>query len=229
MLINDETARRKTEEISLQALGNLPLSIWIDIISVCEQISIVCLSQVCFAFYHPSKRHIQAREVTIAGNGMPGVKDGPGKDAQFNQPCGLCFRETDECLYIADYGNHKIRRVDTNTGMVSTVAGTGEPGYMDGSGDMARFHMPGDVKLTWDGGSLLVADTINHLIRCVTLPEQGHPVRVETLAGSGVSGHVDGSALEGKLSSPYAICADENDAIYVADTNNHRIRKLSYL
>jgi len=113
--------------------------------------------------------------------------------------------------------------------MVSTVAGTGEPGYIDGSGDVARFLTPGDVKLTRDGGSLLIADKGNHLIRHITLLEQGHQVRVGTLAGSGVSGLMDGSALEGKLSSPYAICVDENEAIYVTDTNNHRIRKLSYL
>jgi len=221
--INEETARRKTEEILLEALGNIPLSIWVDIISMCGLISLVHLSQVCFAFYHPAKSQMQGNVITIAGNGIPGVKDGAGKDARFNNPCGLCFSEAEDSLYIADYGNQRIRKLDTKTGFVSTIAGTGETGYMDGKSDVAKFNSPADVKLAEDGRSLLVADTLNNSIRYIMLSKQGGLARVKTLAGSGQRGIAEGSTLE----MPHGICFDGSHAIYISDSANNRICKLA--
>jgi len=193
---------------------------------MCELISIVCLSQVCFAFYNPAKRYMKGNVVTIAGNGTQGMGDGPAKDATFYNPCGLCFREVDECLYIADYGNNSIRKFDTKTGIVSTVAGSGDRGDRDGDGDVAEFRTPADVKLTKDSESLLVADMGNERIRLITLPQQGGKARVSTLAG-GQRGALDGGALECRLYGPHGVCIDDNGVIYISDTHNNRIRKLA--
>jgi len=96
---------------------------------------------------------------TIAGTGNCAknvvskncFKDGPALKAEFNQPHGLAFDKKNNILYISDYLNHRIRKLDLNNNAVSTIAGTGEAGFRDGKALEARFDRP--YGLLWDSSS----------------------------------------------------------------------------
>lgn len=159
---------------------------------------------------------------TIAGSpGLSGSVDGTGSAARFNSPRGIVVVGTD--LFVADTGNHTIRKV-TAAGVVTTVAGgAGIPGSTDASGTAARFDAPRGIATL--GSFLFVADTGNHTIRRVALAG----FTVITFAGAaGQAGAVDGSSGSARFSSPEGIAAVES-VLYLADRGNHAIRKISTL
>ena len=128
-------------------------------------------------------------------------------------------------LFIADTGNHRIRKVEPGTGVVTTVAGTGTPGFA-GDGDVAtgaQLANPGGVSVDANG-DLFIADTGNHRIRKV---ETATGV-MTTVAGTGQGGFAgDGDlAVRAQLASPGGVSVDANGNLFIADTGNHRIRKL---
>lgn len=155
--------------------------------------------------------------VTLAGfPGLPGVDDGTGTNARFNSPEGIT---TDgEYLYVADTGNHAIRRVDIY-GNVITIAGRrGQSGSRDGSGKDALFRAPGAI--TTDGEYLYVTDTDNHTIRRVD-KTTGDTV---TIAGSpGKQGSEDGAGADARFYYPFGIETDGR-YLFISDTFNHTIR-----
>lgn len=159
---------------------------------------------------------------TIAGSaGLPGSADGTGASARFNSPRGIAAAGGQ--LYVADAGNHTIRKV-TPSGAVTTVAGIpGSPGSNDNpAGTSARFHDPRGIAAL--GDFLYVADTGNHAIRRIGLVASSHPVT--THAGSaGSPGFADGSAANARFFSPAGIAAVES-VLYVADAGNHAIRRI---
>ncbi len=158
---------------------------------------------------------------TMAGQaGQFGSADGPPDDARFNDPRGLAI-DPEFTLFVADRANHLIRAIDPS-GVVSTIAGIGgQPGAADGMAGAATFNLPSDVAFGSDG-SLIIADTGNHLIRRLNL--QGV---VSTIAGkSGEPGSQNGSPAEARFSSPSAVAVDDLGRIYVADTGNHVIRRI---
>jgi outer membrane protein assembly factor BamB len=159
---------------------------------------------------------------TLAGNpGYPGSADGAGSAARFNFPWGLTVDSAGN-LFVADRLNCTIRRV-TPAGDVTTLAGNpGNPGSADGTGGAARFGGPVDVAV--DGaGNVFVADHANSTIRKVT------PAGVvTTLAGSaGIYGSADGTGSEARFSAPCGVAVDSAGIVYVADTNNHTVRKVT--
>jgi DNA-binding beta-propeller fold protein YncE len=154
---------------------------------------------------------------TLAGSTV-GFTDGPGAAARFSTPSGLAV-DADGVLYVADTGNHAIRRV-TPDGVVSTVAGDGTPGYRDGQGTAARFDGPIGIAVHPDG-RLVVADTYNDRIRVIT-PDG----LVSTLAGDGVPGSLDGRAHEARFDTPGGVAIDGAGLIVVADTGNGLIRTI---
>ncbi|MBL7998725.1 MAG: SMP-30/gluconolactonase/LRE family protein [Candidatus Kapabacteria bacterium] len=154
---------------------------------------------------------------TFAGSTV-GAMDGKGTAAQFNYPRGIALDETGK-LYVADAQNNRIRRV-SKTGMVTTIAGS-KIGALDGQDSIARFNFPTGVAVDATG-TLYVTDTDNNTIRAITL--QG---RVTTVAGS-ESGFYDGSALSAQFSYPTGIAVSRDGSLYVADTYNHRIRKITF-
>ena len=166
-----------------------------------------------------------AGSVTTLAGSVPvtGNTDGTGAGARFSSPFALAS-DGQGSFYVADAGNHAIRRV-TSTGVVSTFAGSpGNAGSNDGAAATARFNYPTGVAV--DGtGNLYVADSGNHTIRQVTSNGM-----VSTLAGSpGLYGSVDGTGSAARFWSPAAVAVDAAGNVYVADPGNHLIRKVSPL
>ncbi|NVK82760.1 MAG: T9SS type A sorting domain-containing protein, partial [Cytophagia bacterium] len=157
---------------------------------------------------------------TIAGSGgIRGSADGDAASASFNSPFGVAVDAIGN-VYVADYGNHKIRKVTPN-GEVTTLAGSGEIGRVDGNGSSARFKHPTGITVD-ASGNILVTDGLNHSIRKIT--PNGD---VTTIAGSGLAGSADGDAASATFYEPDGIAIDDKGAIYVADAQNHKIRKIS--
>jgi sugar lactone lactonase YvrE len=159
---------------------------------------------------------------TLAGSsGETGFADGTGSAARFNNPSGLAVDPAGNC-YVADSGNHIIRKVTQST-VVTTIAGSpGQPGSADGSGSAARFNYPQGVALD-SGGNLYVADVLNDTIRKIT-PSGS----VSTLAGSaGQAGMADGAGSAAQFSAPKGVATDNGGNVYVADTGNSMIRKVT--
>jgi len=162
---------------------------------------------------------------TLAGTGTRGFADGPGSTAQFNSPMGVAV-DAQGTVYVADRLNHRIRAVSP-LGVVRTLAGMAGTGLQDGASASARFLFPSGVAVGATG-AVYVADAFNHRIRVVS--PQGV---VSTLAGSGPSGnvpadhHADGPGSSALFSNPQAVAVDGQGNVYVADTDNHRIRKIT--
>jgi sugar lactone lactonase YvrE len=152
---------------------------------------------------------------TVAG-GATGFTDGFGSGAAFSTPSGLALG-ADGTLYVTDTGNHAIRRIAL-TGQVSTLAGNGTAGYVDGAADQARFNGPIGIAVAPDS-RIVVADTYNDRIRVI---DAGGVVT--TLAGSGRPGADDGVADSASFDTPTGIAVDARGMIYVADTGNGVIR-----
>jgi len=178
---------------------------------------------------------------TIAGTGEIGYTGdgGPALEAQFHwdikptpDPSGSLLLR-DGVLYVADTLNHCIRAIDLETGVVESIAGTGEAGYSGDGNDAlsAQFNQPLDIEFGPDG-LLYIADRFNNAIRALDL-ESGI---VETVAGNGqpcdrvincLEEEENLPAREVQFSEPYGIAFDEAGDLYVADTLNSRIVKIA--
>ncbi len=159
----------------------------------------------------------QARSIeTLAGMaGVAGSADGKGSAARFNAPRGI-VTAPDGTLFVADSGNHTIRRIATD-GTVTTIAG--EPG-VPGS-DAGHLNTPSGIDID-ARGQLFICDTGNHAIRMLTTDGQ-----LVTIAGlPGVAGHADGLGDEARFSGPVGIRVLKEGALVVADTSNQVIRLL---
>ena len=153
---------------------------------------------------------------TIAGTDEIGDKDGPGNEATFNYPYGIAVRN-DVTIIVADSYNNKIRGIDLD-GNVYTIAGTGEIGNKDGPGNEAIFYYPRGIAIR-DDGTLIVADTCNHIIRGID-PDGN----VFTIAGTVEKGDKDGLRNEATFNHPCGIAIRNDGTIIVSDTRNHKIR-----
>ncbi len=171
-------------------------------------------------FLNHSIRKITSAGVvtTLAGNGTSGYVDATGAAARFNFPSGVAVDGAGN-VYVADQLNHRIRRI-TPAGVVTTFAGNGTAGWLDGTGTAARFSSPAGLAI--DGaGNIIVADQGNHRIRQIT------PAGVvTTLAGSGSAGSTDATGLAAQFNQPNAVAVD-GTTIYVADQGNNRIRAIA--
>lgn len=163
---------------------------------------------------------------TVAGTGSPGYggDGGAATAATLDEPRGVGLDRRGN-LYIADTGNHVIRRVDKITGKITTVAGSGVAGYAgDGAGALlARLNRPYDVTVDTED-DLLIADTSNHAIRFVDATTGD----IETIAGTGSAGFSGdgGPATAAQLNGPEEVAIDAYGAVLIADTQNHRIRRI---
>jgi sugar lactone lactonase YvrE len=159
---------------------------------------------------------------TLAGTpGVTGSADGNGPDAQFHTISGVAV-DTNGNVYVSDYLNHTIRKLDT-AGNVTTLAGSpGVPGNADGNVAVAQFKYPEGLAID-SAGNLFVADELNHAIRKIT--PAGN---VTTPYGSsGVPGSADGIGSAARFYYPNGLAVDSADNLYVADTVNDTIRKIT--
>ena len=155
---------------------------------------------------------------TIAG-GEPGFRDGPASTARFDTPSGLAL-DASGGLLVADTGNNAIRRIAPD-GTVTTVAGDGIAGYVDGPARQARFRGP--TGLAVDArGRIIVADTYNDCIRAIEADGT-----VSTIAGNETPGLVNGPTGTSAFDTPSGVAVDPALNIYVADFGNVSIRKIS--
>ncbi|MBL7998726.1 MAG: SMP-30/gluconolactonase/LRE family protein, partial [Candidatus Kapabacteria bacterium] len=152
----------------------------------------------------------------LAGNGVSGNTDGLRRKAQFSFPYALAIGDAGE-LYVADYGNHRIRKID-NKGAVTTFAGTDE-GYVDQHGAVAKFSEPTGLAIDYSdyNGYLYVTDRGNNCIRIIK-----RDGRVGTFAG-GQKGYSEGRGTEAKFNAPTGI-AFFGRSIFIADVGNNCIR-----
>jgi len=158
----------------------------------------------------------------VAGTEKPGFTNGVGKAASFNSPFGITFNPRDGNCYVADMQNNSIRKVSPH-GEVSTFAGTGEAGYVDGPIEKAKFNFPMGIAFNKTTGDMYVSDRLNHRIRKISA--EGI---VSTIAGNGKPEYKDGPALKASLCHPWGLYYDEKDgSLIIADHNNHQTRKLT--
>lgn len=161
----------------------------------------------------------QAQVSTFAGSDAAGSTNGSGATATFNAPQALAVDAAGN-VYVADTYNHQIRTI-TPDGVVSTLAGTGAPGSADGAGTAAQFSFPAGLAVDL-GGNVYLSDTVNHTIRKIA-PDGV----VTTLAGSTTPGSADGTGTAAQFNYPAGMAVDASGHIYVADSGNHMIRKIS--
>ncbi|HEU4682926.1 MAG TPA: SMP-30/gluconolactonase/LRE family protein [Nitrospira sp.] len=167
-------------------------------------------------------RYVVNREAALNRFGGDG---GPALHALLHFPTALaCDRHGH--LYIADQMNHRIRRVDKETGIITTIAGVGHPRFSGDGGPsvLAGLNEPAALALSLDGTILYVADQSNHRIRAIDL----FTGTIRTVAGTGISTYNgDGiPALEATLAGPSGLAMAPDGTLYIADTFNGRIRTL---
>jgi sugar lactone lactonase YvrE len=166
---------------------------------------------------------------TYAGTGQVAAASGsggdglPGTAAQLSSPLGTALDAAGN-LYVADTGNHRIRRIDTN-GLISTVAGTGTGGSVGDGGAATAAQLNAPQGVAFDAaGNLYIGDTLNNKVRKVT------PAGViSTFAGTGVAGSTGdgGTASAARLSQPRGVATDAAGNVYVADSANNKIRRVT--
>ena len=169
---------------------------------------------------------------TYAGNGTAGFTDGTIANAEFYGPQAVAT-DAQGNVYVADVGNNVIRKI-TTAGVVSTLAGSGTPGYANGTGTAAEFDNPQALAL--DGnGNIYVADRTNNVIRKVTpagvvttfaglVPATQTLYQEESIA---TVGYLDGAGSAALFNTPKSIAVDASGNVYVADIGNYAIRKIT--
>jgi sugar lactone lactonase YvrE len=158
---------------------------------------------------------------TLAGQpGKSGNADGFGSGARFNNPFAVAVDNADN-VYVSDSANNTIRKIAPG-GMVVTLAGLpGYAGSTDGKGNDARFLNPQGLAVD-DAGNIYVADTGNSVIRKMTPTG-----KVTTLLSpAGTNDAADKTGGNVRLNNPGGVAVDSAGNIYVADTNNHCVRKM---
>ncbi|HEY3137628.1 MAG TPA: NHL repeat-containing protein [Blastocatellia bacterium] len=155
---------------------------------------------------------------TIAGS-TEGFADGDALQAQFNTPSGIAI-DKNGSIIIADTSNNRIRKLSPN-GKATTLAGSGAVGQRDGAAIEAEFDGPIGVAVD-KRGNVFVADSYNDRIREIT--SDG---KVVTIAGTGLPGFTDGNASTAAFNTPSGVAVDERGNIFVADTGNSAVRRIT--
>ncbi|MEW2373935.1 RICIN domain-containing protein [Streptomyces sp. NPDC006656] len=162
---------------------------------------------------------------TIAGTGVAGFAGDNDRavSAQLNRPYEIAV-DSNGTLYISERENHRVRKITTD-GKISTVVGTGVAGYRGDNGPAVSAQLTRPRGIAVDNtGTLYIADSENHRVRKVTADGT-----ISTVAGTGAAGFGGdgGAATTARLNGPYAVAVDSTGVLYVADFNNHRVRKIT--
>ena len=156
----------------------------------------------------------------VAGGGFAG-DGGPATQASLNGPHGIAVDRSGN-LYIADYGNNRIRMVTASTGIITTIAGSNTIGFAGDGGPAtkATFWFPTGIAVD-SSGNVYIADTYNHVIRKISTSGM-----ISTVAGSNQGGYGgdNGPATKAELAAPQGVTLDASGNLYIGDTANQRIR-----
>ncbi len=165
---------------------------------------------------------------TVAGTGKPGFAgdNGPATQAEFRQPHSIAF-DTDGALLICDIGNHRVRRLDLKSGVVTTLLGTGERTAIPAEGARisgTAFNGPRAIEVDRDGTLYLVLREGNAVYKIDRKAD-----RVTHIAGTGAKGLTGdgGPATKATLNGPKGVALSRDRLLYLADTENHVIRAVN--
>lgn len=156
---------------------------------------------------------------TLAGSGTEGWSDGVGTNAEFGLPMGVAVDASGN-VYVAEYGHNKVRKI-TADGTVTTLAGSGNAGSVDGVGTAASFAGPGGIAVDSEG-NVYVSEYVGQRIRKITADGT-----VTTLAGNGATGSTDGAGAAATFSYPMGMALSSDGSLYVADSVSNKIRKVT--
>lgn len=154
---------------------------------------------------------------TLAGSGANGFANGTGTAATFYGPKGIAVDSSGN-VYVSDSWNNAIRKI-TPAGVVTTLAG-GAYGSANGTGAAAQFGYPEGIDVD-ASGNVYVADTLNNRIRKIT------PAGVVTTFAGNTQGYAEGTTTSALFNQPYGVAVDSAGNVYVSDTANYRLRKLT--
>jgi sugar lactone lactonase YvrE len=166
-------------------------------------------------------RRSSRRVATVAGSGHSGFADGRARVAEFSYPVGVAVDAAGD-TYVADTGNEAIRLVAAGSHLVTTLAGDGRRGFVDGAAATAEFNTPLGVAVD-ASGNVYVADAGNDRIRVIAAGSRN----VRTYAGRGVAGYADGPADHAEFDHPTGVAVDAAGNVYVADAHNNRVRVIA--
>jgi len=164
---------------------------------------------------------------TVAGNGFAGYSGdgGSATAAEINLPSSLTLDDSGN-IYISDYTNSRIRKVEASTGIIYTIAGNGIAGLSGNGGQAtaAELNFPHQVSLDLYG-NIFIADENNNMIRKMNLATGV----IKLFAGNGIAGYSGdgGIATNAELFSPKCVIADDSEDVYISDWDNNRIRKVN--
>lgn len=163
---------------------------------------------------------------TVAGNGRPGNNGdrGAALETSIDQPFGVEIGP-DGALYVTEVGTHRVRRVDMQSGQITTVAGNGKKGYSGDGGPATDAMLNEPYEVRFDrAGNLLFVEMVGAVIRKVDKATG----KISTIAGTGKAGFSGdgGPATAATFRQPHSLALDAADNIYIADIGNHRIRRV---
>lgn len=147
---------------------------------------------------------------TIAGNGTASSVDGIGAAATFNRPAGMCFDQARNCLYVTEWGGHRLRKISLANNQVTTLAGS-TSGMAAGIGTAAKFQIPWGVQLSADGNSLYVASWNGNGLSKVRLSDNN-----VTILGTAKT----------NMSSPRGLYVSPANKVFIANTGGHYLSKI---
>jgi len=191
----------------------------------------ICVDASGNVFVNTTKNHniiriTQAGTASIyaGGSAVSGTKNGAGIVARFNEPEGI-YCGASNTFYVADVDNNQIRKITDTAANVTLYAGSsaGTSGFINGASTDARFYNPKGITAD-SSGNVFVADNLNHVIRKISVSGD-----VTTFAGSpaGTAGNLDGTGTAARFNKPYALTIDTFNNVYVTDSTNHSIRKIT--
>ncbi|MDN5214413.1 hypothetical protein QQ020_20200 [Fulvivirgaceae bacterium BMA12] len=184
---------------------------------------LVTLLMCIFGCEDPSSKVIPSdneyQVTTLAGGGQAGFSDGVGADAKFHNPTSLTIGPQG-ILYVADRDNHRIRKISPE-GEVTTIAGNGETGLIDGNLPEAKFTSPQAIAFDLEGNLLIAEKTV---LRKIDITDN----LVNTITGKlDTFGYEDGNLAEAVFNDIKGVAVDKFNHIYVSDHLNHAIRKIT--
>lgn len=157
------------------------------------------------------------------GNIKSGDLDGVISASLLNQPYGICVDDYTNDIYFTDYGNHKIKKIQSN-GSITTIGGNGSPGYENGIGTGSRFNGPKGITIDSIRKILYVADSNNHVIRTIDLKRNN----TDLFAGIPFqTGDSTGDRYLSKFNSPQGVYYSSlNNSLMIADTKNNKVKRI---